>query len=158
MSIPIFDPRGRQVFAVNMDQQNASMVVVSCRDFGRYYGDCANQAIGFVTVVPVGSAYERQVRASGRRFTEARVGEQIEFRFGPGQECFGHRVPTAPPRLMHFEGATETASLDAKGNPVSSITPIMRRNAKPWAPPDFMEKLHEETDKREEALRREGLA
>lgn len=157
MSLPIFDPKSRQVFAVNLDQQNKSMVVVSCQDFERYHGECANRLLGWSVIIPAGSAYERQVRASGRVFIESRVETQIEFRFAAGQDCFGHRVPTAPPRLLHFEGATEAAAIDAKGHAVSSITPIMRRNAKPWEPADYMEKMHEETVKREEALRREGL-
>lgn len=157
MSPSSFQPKERQVFAVNLEQQRKSEVVVSCRDFERYYGTCENRLRGWFMPLAAGSVQEAQVRRSGRAFTEAPKGALIEFRFPPGQDCFGHRVPTQPPRLMHFEGATEFADWHGS-QPVSSVTPIMRRNAKPWAPPDFMEKLHEETDKRDEALRREGLS
>lgn len=152
------DPAGRQVFKVNFDQQNASLVVVSCRDYERYVAPCERQS-GFGVVVPSGSAFEGQVRASGRVFQERTVGTQVEFRFAPGQECFGHRVPTQDPRLMHFDQAHESLEdIDKDGNVVgSSITPIMRRNAKPWRRQDYMEKFHEELLKRDELLRREGL-
>jgi hypothetical protein len=153
-----FDPRTRQVFSVNFEQQERSKIVVSCRDYSRYYAACPNTALGWSMVLPKGSPFERQVRASNRQFSEsAKEGGLIEFAFGPGQECFGHRVATAPPRLTHFEGATEFASWNGS-KPVSSITPIMRRNAKEWDGDEFVEKMMEETAKREEALRREGLS
>jgi hypothetical protein len=148
------DPAGRQVFKVNFDQQNASLVVVSCRDFERYIGPCQNKANGWGVIVPLGSNFERQVRASGRVFVERTVEQQIEFRFSAGQECFGHRVPTQDPRLMHFDQAHE----DLENPSTSSITPVMRRNARPWNRRDFMEKFHGELLKRDELLRQEGLA
>lgn len=142
------DPRDRQLFAINMDQQNASTVVVSCDEYERYIGVCEKKAnpLGFGALVPAGSDLERQARASGRTFQERTVGANVEFHFDAGQECFGHRVPTQDPRLMHFDQATHY-----------SVTNVMRRNAKPWRGADYMEKFHEESDKRDELLRREGL-
>lgn len=147
------DPAGRQVFKVNFDQQNASTIVASCRDYVRYIGPCDKAAGFWGVIIPSTSPFIAQIRASDRSFQERAVGEQIEFRFGPGQECFGHRVPTQDPRLLHFDGAHE----DLENPSTSSITPVMRRNAKPWAARPFMEKLHEEIIKREELLRQEGL-
>jgi hypothetical protein len=54
---------------------------------------------------------------------------------------------------MHFDQAHE----DLESPSTSSITPIMRRNAKPWRRQDYMEFLHGELIKRDELLRQEGL-
>lgn len=139
------EPRGRQLFAVNFDQQNGSMVEVSCRDYQRYIAPCPH-ALGWDMTYEANSEFVGQIRASGRVFREQPLDTLIVFHFEAGQECFGHLVPTEDPRLMHFDQATNR-----------SVTPIMRRNAKPWQRQDYMEKMHEESDRREDVLHREGL-
>lgn len=71
----------------------------TCAEF-----ECASYLNGWLTVLPSDDArcdYIRQ--ASGRRFTEcAAEAGMTEFRFEPGQVCFGesdHRVPVGRPPL-----------------------------------------------------------
>jgi hypothetical protein len=68
--------------------------------------DCPHFLLGWKTIVPAGGDLEDWARHTGRRFTETHMpGQQIEFVFHAGQECFRsstHVHPIGrPPFLYH---------------------------------------------------------
>ena len=134
------DPRTRQTFYSTV--KPTVFEDVSCED-----DDCEMYANGWITKVPAVGPQALYIRQeSGREFTEELHGDQAWFRFTPGQRCFRqHRIAVTPPTLLHFP----------RGDVGAPDVQRAIRNRETWRPSDWLEKLHEGTERAAE-LRQRG--
>jgi len=100
-------------------------------------------ALNVVSWGPVGSS-EVRLDPIRQKVTDD-LGEPARvFAFPVGERCFlEHRVPEGAPLLQHANGARHQVAAE--------------RSLRAVQAPEFLERLHEDTDKASEARRREGV-